>query len=321
MTNAMATLMNDKPKAPWIGVGRNGEWSTVDEAMRVCGLDFTVETKDLKFQYEDDSNPDLVYYGNVPGLVANVRSDSHALMGCVSNTYQLVQNEEIFSMLEPFIEAGGKVTAGGVTAQGLCFMIVTMEDANFGGDAYTLNVMATNSFNGQFPASLICSPVRIICQNMYRQLMKNTDNVARFRHSLNIGGKLDAMKAAYAMVGDYKSDFGMDIEKLKDRKAKHSIEEVVEYMYPYTNTDPNSPRYDYSRENVDEKRALYINKYYNSPTNSDFGTCFALVNSYYDYVSHDVPVRKNELEYKDQRFSKLVGGTMVKPKILSFMSE
>lgn len=321
MTNAIAATVDMKPKAPWIGVGEHGSWNTVEEAMEACNLNFNVSKTDLKFQYDDNSNSNLVYYGNVPGYVANVRDTDHQFMGLVSDTYTLVQNKDIFCMLEPFIEAGGKVTAGGMTQQGLCFMVVTMENANFGGDEYTVNVMATNSFNGQFPASLICSPVRIICQNMYRQLMHNSDNVARFRHSLNIGGKLDAMRAAYAVFGDYKSSFSQYIDRLKDRKAKHSMEEVVEYMYPYSSVKPDSKHYDSSREKVDEKRALYINKYYNSPTNSDFGTCFALVNSYYDYVSHDVPVRKTELEYRDKRFSSLVGGTMVKPKILSFMSE
>ena len=315
MTNS---IVQTKPVAPWIGVGPTGSWGSINEAMEVCGLNFEVTSEDVKFSYDENG---MTYFNNVPGYKATVRSDTHEPLGCVSSTYQLIQNEEVFNMLTPFISAGGVVTNGGMTDQGLCFMIVKMDVKNIAGDDYEINVMATNSFNGRFPASIIWSPVRIICQNMYRQLMNNTDSVARFRHSLNIAGRLGAMKSAYDMFLDMDNGFGQQIELLKDRKAKHNIDEVVEMMFPYGNVDPDSSRYQSSVDRVDERRAYYVNHYYNSPTNSDHGSCFALVNAFYDYMSHDVPVRSSEQEYADKRLSKIVGGTMVKPKLMSFMCE
>lgn len=318
MTNAIATV-TQAPQAPWIGVGPSGNWTSVDEAMEACGLNFEVEPKDVKYSYDDEQG--MTYFNTVPGVHANVRTDTHDPLGCVSSTYQLIQNSEVFSMLEPFVQAGGVVTNGGMTDQGLCFMVAKMGVSSVGGDDYEINVMATNSFNGRFPASIIWTPVRIICQNMYRQLMNNTDSVARFRHSLNIAGRLGAMKSAYDMFLDMNDGFSEQVEMLKDRKAAHSIDEVVEMMFPYSKVSPDSAHYQTSRDKVDERRAYYVNHYYNSPTNSDHGSCFALVNAFYDYMSHDVPVRKTEDEYKDARLSKIVGGKMVNPKLMSFMCE
>lgn len=315
---AIVEMNVNAPKNPWIGVGKTGEWSDVREAMNICDLDFHVEGKDVQFSYDENG---MTYFNNVPNVMATVREDNHTPLGCVSSTYEIVQNEEVFTMLQPFVDMGGQVTSGGMTAEGLCFMVVTMNDIVAGGDNYTVNVMATNSFNGKYPAALICSPVRIICQNMYRQLMNQSDNVARFRHSLNIGNKLELIKSAYETFSSYQDVFAKQIDQLKLAKAKHSIEEFVELMFPYTNTNVNSPRFQSSQEKVDEKRAFYINHYYNSDTNSDFGTCFALVNAYYDYVSHDVPVRTTDEQYRGTRLSKLVGGTMVKPKLMNFMCE
>lgn len=317
MTNDIVTT-NAKPKAPWIGCGTSGIWSSVKEAMEACDLNFEVESKEVKFSYDEGG---MTYYDVIPGYKATVRTDTHKPLGCVSGTYKVVQNSDIFPMLDPFVQAGGLVTAGGMTEQGLCFMVVTMNDAHIAGDDYTINVMATNSFNGQFPASLICSPIRIVCQNMYRSLMNNSDNVARFRHSLNITGRLDAMKAAYEVFTDFTGQFASEVENLKKLQAAHTIDEFVEEMFPYSKISEDSPRYQSARDRVDERRALYVNKYYNSPTNSDHGTCFALVNAYYDYVSHDVPVRKTEDEYRDKRFSSLVGGKMISPKLMSYMCE
>lgn len=318
MTETME-LTTVEPKAPWIGVGKSGTWKSIDEAMDVCGLNFEVKKYDTEFHYEDEQN--MTFYTTVPGVMATVREDTHAPLGVVSPTYQVVQNNDLFSMLQPFVDAGGVVTNGGMTYDGLCFMVVNMEQANIGGDYYNINIMATNSFNGKYPAAMICSPVRIICQNMYRQLMGNSDNIARFRHSLNVEGKIAAIKAAYEMFNNYKEDFNNEINNLKQLEAKHSIEEFVEYMYPYSNISSDSPRYQTSTEKIDEKRSLYINKYYNSSTNSDFGTCFALVNAYYDYVSHELPVKKSEEEYAGKRLSGIVGGTSIRPNLMQFMCE
>lgn len=317
MTNEMV-YMNNKPKSPWIGVGESGNWNNVDEAMNICGLNFEVNSKHMSIDYEEDG---MTYYETVPGYKATVRTDTHQPLGVVSNTYKVVQNNDVFHLLDPFVEAGGVVTAGGMTKQGLCFMVASLGTCNAGGDEYTVNVMATNSFNGRFPASLIWSPVRIVCQNMYRSLLNESDNVARFRHSLNAHGRIESLKSAYEVFLDFDDMFTSKIETLKSRKATHSIEEFVELMFPYTVHDVDSSRYESSRERIDEKREYYINRYYNSSTNSDHGTCFALVNAYYDYISHDVPVRKTEEEYRNSRLSKIVGGTMVKPALMSFMCE
>ena len=316
MTQEIA--VSAKAVAPWIGVGKSGNWTSVEDAMNECGLGFEVSKEDMKFSYSDNG---IEMYEIVPGFKATVRTDEHKPLGCVSSTYQIVQNQEIFSMLDPFIDAGGVITSAGMTDEGLCFMVATMNQAMIAGDEYMINVMATNSFNGRFPAALICSPVRIICQNMYRQLMNRHDNVARFRHSLNIGERLEAVRTAYRMFNQYQQGFSESIEKLKQLPAAHSIEEFVELMYPYSSIDESSSRFESSRERVDERRLEYINKYYSSPTNSDHGSCFALVNAYYDYTSHNVPVRSTEDTYRSKRLSSIVGGTMVKPNLMSFMCE
>lgn len=321
MSNIVSVDSISKPKAPWIGVGESGEWSDVRQAMADCDLDFHVESCPVEFSYEENVDSAVIkYYDVVPGFKANVRQDTHVPLGCVSDTYRIVQNEDIFDMLTPFIECGGTVTNAGMTNEGLCFMIVEMQKSTVGGDGYTFYLMATNSFNGRFPASLICTPVRIICQNMYRQLAKN-DVVARFRHSLNIGSRLEAVKAAYEVYREYMASFTGHVEGLKQLQAAHTIDEFVEYMFPYTVTDESSPRYQSSKDRIDERRAEYVNKYYYSSTNSDFGTCFALVNAYYDYVSHEVPVRKIEEDYRSSRFSKIVAGTAVSSDLISYMKQ
>lgn len=314
----MQDIAIQRAHAPWIGCGTQGKWYSVEDALEACGLYFEVESLEAQVSYDEDGR---TYFSRVPGVRANVRSDSHEILGCVSSTYRLVQNREAFSCLEPFLDNNGTITCGGMTSTGLCFMIVRMEVRDAGGDDYEINLMATNSFNAKFPTSLIWAPVRIVCQNMYRSLCNSRDNVAKYRHSMNVQGKLSSLKEAYDATLSFEDKFSRDVRMLKSRKSKHSAEELAELMFPYTVTDSSSPRYESSRDRVDENRAYFVNRYYNSPTNSDHGTCFSLVNAYYDYVSHHVSARKTEDTYRDARLSGIVAGTFVKPKIMQFMCE
>lgn len=317
MENRIETA--SKQVAPWIGIGTSGEWGDVDVAMRECGLDFEVKSKALKFQYEDDEDDGIVFYGDVHGHKATVREDTHEALGCVRSSYKIIQNKDIFSMLNPFLQSGGKITHGGMTNEGLCFLIVEMQQMVIGGEAYDINIMATNSFNGMFKASLICSPVRIICQNMYRQLMGNSDNVMHFLHTMNVYNRIGLIKSALDSFNVYGRTFKDNIEMLKATKAKYSIDEIVSEMFPYTNTDEQSKRFQSSKELVDATRTSYIENYYRSDTNDPDGSCFSLVNAYYDYTSHSVPKRATDESYRSKRLSSTVGGTLIKPKLMQLM--
>ena len=90
-------------------------------------------------------------------------------------------------------------------------------------------------------------------------------------------------------------------------------------MFPYSKIDESSKRFQSSRDAVDAARNAYITNYYKSPTNNPDGSCFSLVNAYYDYTSHSVPKRSTEADYKSKRLSSTVGGTMIKPKLMQFM--
>lgn len=320
MTNEIVTT-NTQNVAPWVGVGTQGSWNSVEQAMNECGLNFTVQKKDALFNYSDNG---IEYYDKIPGAQATVRVDTNEALGCVSDTYTPIQNLEVFSMLEPFVESGGLITSGGMTEDGLCFMVLDTGKMNFGGDNYQVNIMATNSFNGKYPAAIICSPVRIICQNMYRHLMGNKDNIARCRHSLNIESKLAAIQEATKVFANFKESFGNQVEHLKQLQAAHSIDEFVEYMFPYSNdkdAELLSQRALNARDRVDERRNHYINTYYNSSTNSDFGTCFALVNAYYDYMSHSMPTTKTDENYRSRRLSNIVGGQAASLNLIQYMCE
>lgn len=84
---------------PWHGLGKMvQEAPTSAEALKLAGLDWTVEARDMWLNGG---------YEPIPGYKANVRSSDNKVLGVVSNKYRIVQNAEAFAFTDALI--GGDV--------------------------------------------------------------------------------------------------------------------------------------------------------------------------------------------------------------------
>lgn len=301
-------------KAPWIGCGVTGAWTDYRDAMVAGGLDFYVIGQDA---YTNHAN----MWGtqqpvHVPGIQVNMKAGSDEVMGVVSDNYGIVQNEDAFSMLEPFTQAGGVIRAAGQTAQGLQFMVMTLEQTNILGDNYDVDIMATNSFNGAFPCAIIMVPTRIVCQNMYRKLLGSSDNVMRFRHGSRVEERMSMMKHAASNVIAYMDAFKLQLENAYNYKlGKYDIETLIGLLFPYPK--PGGKYENTSREKVDALREDFHAKYYLAEDNTNFlGTGMGFINAYYDYLSHREPTKNMQGAWADRRLSGLVSGNDIKPFVL-----
>lgn len=317
MANQMA-LANPRREAPWIGIGVNGQWTDYREALIDGKLDFTVMAKEAKVEIFDPFNTgfgsSIISYETVPGVQVNLRQGDNKILGCVSSQYGIVQNHDAFALLEPFTNAGGVITNVGMTEQGLAFMVLRMRQENLEGDDWDFDVMCTNSFNGAFPCALMMVPTRIICQNMYRQLMGGrSDALLNVRHGRNARERIEAASTVTGNVLQYISAFGAT---LSSARANHintrKIEkDLVPMIFPYPK--PGGPREQVSRERVDQLREEFMYQYYDAPDNRKFhNTGLGFINAYYDYLSHRSPGKNMPGSWEDRRLSGLVSGNDVK---------
>lgn len=82
---------------PWHGIGTVvEECPNSEEALRLAGLDWKVEQKDV-----------CTFDGVlVSGYKANVRDFDQSVLGIVSDRYQVVQNEEAFAFTDELLGGG-----------------------------------------------------------------------------------------------------------------------------------------------------------------------------------------------------------------------
>lgn len=314
----MSSIVESERKrvAPWIGCGTAGTWDDYEEALHDCGLLFKVEGREA---WVKNGSLFGTVYEEVPGIKVNMNIDDGKILGTVSNAYSIVQNREAFSVLEPFVKAGGVITHGGMTEQGLCFMVARMNQMKILGNDYDFDVMVTNSFNGAFPCAMIVSPIRIVCQNMYRKLMKN-DKLFGIRHTSLANEKLAIASRALGQITRYESAFDSTMQMLnfKSLPASTMEEFLLPLVFPYPKQAENMEQ---AKKRVDDLRQEFMDVRYAAPDNVRFhGRATGFVHAYYDHLTHREPQRNNG-NWADRRLSGLVSGNDVKMKVLDRVLE
>lgn len=315
MVTQIATI-NPKREVPWLGIGVQGHWTDYREALHDSQLNFEVEAKEAKVARKEIVSPGVyvVEHDTVPGVQVNVQKDNNRILGCVSSSYGIVQNEQAFSLLEPFTQLGGIITNAGMTEQGLVFMVLRMRREVLQGDNWNFDVMCTNSFNGMFPCALMMVPTRIICQNMYRKLMGgSSDSLLHVRHGSMAQQRLTAASKVTGNVMTYIQAFGATLGMAQSKKVDTDTmeQDLLPMIFPYPK--PGGPREQMSKERVDALRQEFMDRYYDADDNRKFhGTGLGFINAYYDYLSHRDPIKCMPGNWEDRRLSGLVSGNDVK---------
>lgn len=299
-----------KRVAPWIGCGTTGSWTNVDDALVDSGLFYDVEQVNA---YDDLGQ-------KLPCVLVNRKVGSNEIMGTTSNRYGVIQNLDAFHMLDPYVNAGGVIEHAGMTEQGMCFMVMRMDSQSFGfaGDSFDIFVCALNSFNTRFPMALFVTPVRVICQNMFKNLMaKHKDQLLHVKHGTNAHERMLSATQAVQQIMSYQGDFLGTLDKMALAKRDASqVDKFIEELFPLC-ADPNAPRFVTSKERVEELRQDFMDNYYHAADNANYlGTKLGLINAYYDWICHSDPGKMMSGSYQDRRFSRIMSGDAVKSKLI-----
>lgn len=295
---------------PWVGAGTSGRWDNVTDALSYGLLDYEVEQVDA---WDDRGN-------KVPGILVNRNAGTGEIMGVTSDQYGVVQNDQAFSLLDPFCHAGGVIEHAGMTSTGMCFMVMKMESNAFGfkGDCFDMYVCAMNSFNGRYPLAIIMTPVRVYCQNLFRKLMKRGDTALLIKHGRFAADRILSASKAATLLLDYQEDFVDELDDAyhDDLRGPGDAYRFAEKMMPFTPVDAAHPRAKQTNERIEMMRREFVSGYYMAADNLRYvGTRLGLLNAYYDWTTHARPVRASA-NYEDIRFSNLLSGSGVSRKLI-----
>ena len=144
--------------APWHGLGaRVEEALTSQDALHYSGLDWQVKQEPLM----------TGTFKSVPGYVANVRSDNDRILGIVSDSYKVVQNEEAFAFTDALIGEGVRYETAGSLDEGRKVWLLAKlpERYQLVGEDVDPYIVFTSSHDGSGAIRVAPTPIRVVCQN------------------------------------------------------------------------------------------------------------------------------------------------------------
>lgn len=305
----MPAIIQGNRVAPWYGIGTSGKWDSSAEALEAAGLDFTVRQEQLFWNHQ--VSPGIIQEEPAP-MFGNIRNEDDRLLGCVTPQYKIVQNIDAFSLIDPFL-GNGYITHAGMTEDGLVFMVAELETRGIGGEEYMVNLMCTNSFNTKYPCQIIMTPVRIICQNMYRGLTK--DRIFLAKHTIAANGRLQAI-ASSGVVDKTVKAFTEIVEHSQSKAmSMQQMQALIALLFPYPKE--KGPREATFKAKADEQRKRFVERYFDAPDNrAHHGTAFGFVNAYMDWLSHREPSKNMGTSWEDRRLSGIVSGLDINKSII-----
>ena len=312
------TITQQNRVVPWLGIGVQGQWDNSLEALQAGQLDFDVRQERLFWKREDKTQVNfmnqLVYDEPAP-MFGNVRNTDDKLLGCVTPQYQIIQNRDAFSLIDPFVQGNnGVITNVGMTEDGLVFMVARIQvEQTIGNEPYEINLMCTNSFNTKYPCQIILTPIRIYCQNMYRKL--TNDRVFLARHTMTANDRLTALAQGNAVEKKVLA-FSNVIESYQGKHmSSRQLEALITMLFPYPKE--GGPREASYRLKADEQRQRFKDQYFDAQDNQAHrDTAFGFVNAYFDYLSHRSAIRETSTTWAERRLSGLISGIDIEQHVL-----
>jgi phage/plasmid-like protein (TIGR03299 family) len=169
-TGRAAVFVTGEPA--WHRLGTVIEQATTSaEAIGLAGLDWRVEQWPLKA-----SDPNHHLDVEAPDVVANVRTDTEAVLGVVGRRYRVFQNREAFDFMDALV--GDKLamyeTAGSLHGGKRVWMLAAIPKEYRAGsdDLIKPYVLLTNTHDGSQALRMIPTTVRVVCQNTLNLAMR-----------------------------------------------------------------------------------------------------------------------------------------------------
>src|SRR5262249_19018184 len=166
--------------------------------------------------------------------VANVRSDTGAVLGVVGNDYRILQNREAFAFMDDLV--GEKLamfeTAGSLREGRRVWMMARIpKELRPAGTQDTIQpyVLLANSHDGSMSVRMIPTTVRVVCQNtLHLALSRAGTSGLRIGHYENLHDRIDEARQKLGIVLKRFDRFQQELDAL----AKVSLTEtqVTDYF-------------------------------------------------------------------------------------------
>jgi phage/plasmid-like protein (TIGR03299 family) len=292
---------------PWHGLGvRVEETLTSADALRVAGLDWTIESRSV---LSEDGEI-------IPGYKANTRSSDRKVMGIVSDRYAIVQNAEAFSFTDALIGDQMRYeTAGSLCGGKKIWLLGKMPDRYILGDRVEPYICFTNTHDGTGAVRVCMTPVRVVCNNTLNIALRDANRSWSARHIGDMSAKLEEARQTLELADIYLESLAEKADEMansafNEDEAKKVLDQVIEV------NESMSDRQKQTAQNV--KDGIVACMF--APDLVKFlNTKWGFVNAVADYADHGDPVRHTK-DFEAHRWDNIIGGHWLLDKVTAALA-
>lgn len=257
IVNGVASFAeNGKKQRAWHGLGQVFDRPMfVEEALKASHADYRVEMRPIMPIVNDMAmfegltlEGEEVDNNLIKGFKATMRMDTHKVLGIVSDTYGVVQNEDAFRFIDtlcsgkdsdrtdnPTIESCG-VLGGGERVFITCkFPEDIILNAKM-DDRIERYLVFTTSHDGTGAVRCVITNIRVVCNNTLNIALQCNSGRFSLRHSANVMSRLDLTNKenaefAYKALNlekEYNDVFAQELERLRSLQiTKKQVMDMV----------------------------------------------------------------------------------------------
>lgn len=202
-------------EVPWHGLGtRLKHAPTVADALRLAGLDWTVELRKVVL-VEDTERCDSLDQCREVMARCVVRMSDGAILGVVGLDYEPCQNVEKLDVIAPLIESGAAWldTAGSLRGGKRVWLQANMglEADVIKGDPVTHRILVSGSHDGSLAVRIQDTEIRVVCNNTLTYARDERGGI-RIKHTRNVHKRMDDVTT---VIGEARESFAKAIESYR----------------------------------------------------------------------------------------------------------
>jgi phage/plasmid-like protein (TIGR03299 family) len=296
----------DATSAVWLGSGGKG-WGdvvrqvgssahTAAEAVEAAGLDWHVEQHPIEAVIEGDTPRTRL---QVPRVVANVRSDTRAVLGVVGCGYTPLQNRDAFALADALVDSGNAhwlgagATRGGAHIHALMRLDREVRIGDAEGEDILPLLLLRNGHDGGLAVTVSVAPFRLVCLN---GMLLHVDGAARTwkaRHTPSVRARLTDARRTLDIAWRYYDE----LERLGDRLIRERLtpgdfEHFLAHLVPLPDARPDETRGGRAVQNAQRVREAIRTAYLTTPDLDPVrGTRWGALQAVTAYHDHHARVR------------------------------
>jgi phage/plasmid-like protein (TIGR03299 family) len=297
------------------------------EMVTAARLDWRVEQHPLEAVIEREYQLLRV---PVPRHVANVRSDTRAVLGVVGEGYEPLQNRAAFAFCDAITDSGrahwigAGSTRGGARVHALMRLDREIRIGGAEGEDVLPLLCFRNGHDGGLSVTVSVAPFRLACLNGMLLPLADAQRTWKARHTANVEAKLADARRTLGIAWQYYDELeALGGRLIGERLGAGEFERFLARLVPLPERRPDRSDGGRAVRNVERVREA-IRTAYRSASDLDHvrGTRWGALQAVTAYVDHTQPTRQTAgRSHGEARFERATEPQPLKDRALELLTE